>query len=182
MTDQQTTTAEMDIRSALRGTSVDLRAMLDAREARAAGQAKLRGAYPDAALISFTLNIPGPVKTNPALRRLFDAGLDEIRSVLASLDLPIVACEIVHEATGDEALLAVRGDAERIKTHMTAIEERIDINRLYDIDVLTPAGEKLGRDIPRRCLLCERPAHDCARSRRHSVGELTRYIARMLDA
>lgn len=182
MTDRQTTATETDARSALKGIETDLRAMLDAREARAARQMRLRGAYPGAALISFSLNIPGPVKTNPALRRLFDTGLDEIRSVLASLRLPVIACETVHEATGDEALLAVRGDAERIKTHMTSIEEATSLSRLYDIDILTPAGEKLARPIPRRCLLCERPAHDCARSRRHSVRELTRYISRLLDA
>lgn len=181
MTDQQTTATETDARSALKGIETDLRAMLDAREARAARQIRLRGAYPGAVLISFSLNIPGPVKTNPALRRLFDAGLDEIRSVLASLRLPVIACETVHEVTGDEALLAVRGDAERIKTHMTSIEERTDINRLYDIDVLASTGDKLGRDVPRRCLLCALPAQDCARSRRHSVGELTRHIAQLLE-
>ena len=53
----------------LAGEVVALEEMLAAREARAWRQQFFLQKY-HAPLLSFTLNIPGPVKTNPVLRRL----------------------------------------------------------------------------------------------------------------
>ena len=165
----------------LKGISVELPAMLDAREARAQRQAALHAAHPDAVLVSFCLNIPGPVKTNDLLRRLFDEGIAEIVKQLTISGADCLAREEVHVPTGDEALLAVTGaEAAAIKTAMTSLEESHPLGRLFDIDVLAPDGTKLSRPTPRRCLLCGRQAQDCARSRRHSVKELTEHIQTML--
>ena len=165
----------------LKGTMVELADMLDAREARAQRQAALHAAHPDAVLVSFCLNIPGPVKTNDLLRRLFDEGIAEIVKQLTISGADCLAREEVHVPTGDEALLAVTGaEAAAIKTAMTSLEESHPLGRLFDIDVLAPDGTKLSRKIPRRCLLCDRQAQDCARSRRHSVKDLTERISAML--
>ena len=40
------------------------------------------------------------------------------------------------------------------------------------MDVLSPDGEKLQRQTPRRCLICGKVAQICARSRTHSVAQL----------
>jgi len=163
------------------GTPVELPAMLDAREARAMRQAELRAAHPAAVLVSFCLNIPGPVKTNDLLRRLFDEGIAEIIKKLTIAGAICLAHEEVHAPTGDEALLAVtEAEAAAIKDAMTTLEESHPLGRLFDIDVLAPDGTKLSRQTPRRCLLCGRQAQDCARSRRHSVKELTERIQEML--
>ena len=53
---------------------VTLPEMLDVRERRAARQRELLGQY-HAPLISFTMNIPGPVKDSPLIRRGFRTGL-----------------------------------------------------------------------------------------------------------
>ena len=163
----------------LNGTPIELPAMLTAREQRAARQLALRQKYHRPQL-SFGLNIPGPVKTTPALRQLFDQTCLSIRDRLTDLNVDILDSQTLYAPTGNEYLLAFDGDETVVKAAMTQLEENTPLGRLFDIDILTAAGEKLSRSEPRRCLLCERQAQDCARSRRHSLDELTTYIGLLL--
>lgn len=73
------------------------------------------------------------------------------------------------------------GPAERIKKAMTALEEATPFGRLLDLDVLELSGEKLARKAPRQCLLCQKPAQVCARSRAHSVEELLERVEAILE-
>ena len=164
----------------LNGPQVELPAMLAAREKRAARQQAFQERY-HSPLLSFCLNIPGPVKTTPELRTLFDQTCHEIQACLRDLGLTIADSQTIHEATGDEYLLAFAGDAPTVKAAMTQLEESRPLGRLFDIDILTAEGQKLSRPVPRRCLLCDRQAQDCARSRRHSVRELTDRIETLLQ-
>ena len=164
----------------LNGPQVELPAMLAARERRAASQQAFLEKY-RRPLLSFCLNIPGPVKTTPELRTLFDQTCHEIQACLRDLGLTIADSQTIHEATGDEYLLAFAGDAPTVKAAMTQLEESRPLGRLFDIDILTAEGQKLSRPVPRRCLLCDRQAQDCARSRRHSVRELTDRIETLLQ-
>lgn len=161
------------------GTAVELPAMLAAREERAARQSAWLKEYA-CPLLSFTLNIPGPVKTSPELRRAFDVGHAALEDALGAAGQPTIARTEIHAPTGDEALLAVDGDACTIKEIATDIEEHHALGRLFDMDVLAADGTKLSRPCPRRCLLCESQAQSCARSRRHSVAELTDEIQRLM--
>ena len=163
----------------LNGPYVELPAMLACREERANRQARLLEQY-HCTIISFSLNIPGPVKTTPELRRLFGDGMQGILRVLSEEQLPLLERMERHEDTGDECLLAVRGEAGLIKKKMTALEEQHPLGRLFDIDVINQAGEKLSREHPRRCLICGEQAQFCARSRRHSVEELADRIEKLL--
>lgn len=162
------------------GTSVELPAMLMAREARAAAQQDCLQAHPSCTLISFGLNIPGPVKTNDDLRHLFADGLQEIQARLQAGGWPVLEQREHHAPTGDECLLAVQGEPAAIKAEMTKLEESHPLGRLFDIDVLDAQGRKLSRSTPRRCLICGEQAQVCARSRRHSVEDLTNRINEML--
>lgn len=163
----------------LSGIPVELAAMLAAREERAARQAAWLEKYA-VPLLSFTLNIPGPVKTSPDLRRAFDAGLLALEDALGAAGLSPMTRTEIHAPTGDEGLLAIDGDAEAIKEIATRIEEEHPLGRLFDMDVLSADGTKLSRSVPRRCLLCTEQAQNCARSRRHSIAELTAEIERLL--
>ena len=165
----------------LKGTIIELPAMLARREQRAAEQAAFLTQY-QTPLLSFCLNIPGPVKTTPELRQVFDQAMQEIRQKLQQEHIPILAQNECHAATGDECLLALDGKAVKIKKLMTTMEETHILGRLFDIDVLDANGQKLSRDMPRRCLLCDKQAQVCARSRRHSVPELTHRIEEMIAA
>ena len=165
----------------LKGTPIKLPAMLDCREERAQLQSTLLTKY-HKPLISFALNIPGPVKTTAELASLFAGGLAEIRTAMERLGIPILEQHEKHEATGDEAMLVADSeDAGIIKEAMTAIEESRPIARLFDIDVLDANGAKLSRPIPRRCLICGNIAQACARSRKHTVEELAARIEEMLE-
>lgn len=165
----------------LNGIPVELPAMLAAREERAARQAAWLKEYA-CPLLSFTLNIPGPIKTSPDLRQGFEDGRVALEGRLRAAQLPCIAQMEVHNVTGDEALLAIDGDAAEIKRICTEIEEHHPLGRLFDLDVLAEDGTKLSRPLPRRCLLCTEQAQVCARSRRHSVEELTAEIERLLTA
>ena len=162
-------------------TPVGLKDMLERREARAAEQRRMLLEH-GVPLISYTLNIAGPVKTGPQLRQLFGWGLARIREALLRRGFKILDCREVHAVTGDECLMAVDAPAAEIKALMVAIEEGHPVARLLDIDVLDEAGAKLSRPAPRRCLLCGRAAADCARSRRHPLAELEAKTRELVDS
>ena len=114
------------------------------------------------------------------MRRLFADGLHEIRERLHKGGWAILEQREHHAPTGDECLIAISGEPAAIKKEMTALEEAHPLGRLFDIDVLDAEGHKLSRPTPRRCLLCGEQAQVCARSRRHSVEDLTSRIQEML--
>lgn len=164
------------------GHPVSLAAMLDRRETRVRQQEAWRQHY-KSALLSFTLNIPGPIKTSSMLRWVFQEGCRIIHENLCALDsLVIVADETLPLATGDEYLCAFHGDPALIKKRMMSIEEHHPLGRLFDIDILLPSGEKLSRPRYRRCFLCDEQAQACARSRAHTLDELQTAISHLIMA
>ena len=151
--------------------------MLSARDRRAVRQRRFLQMSP--VLISFTMNIPGPVKTSPAILAAFREGVRRVERAVG-------VRPIQYEAfTGPEAYFPMNADAAAVKRDMCRIEDEEPLGRLYDLDVLSERGEKSSRAAlglpPRRCLLCGRPAFECARSRTHSVAELSREISRRID-
>ncbi len=133
-------------------------------------------------LISFCMNIPGPVKTDALIRRAFAQGTEEIAGVLAAHpDWQVLARHEIHEKTGDELMLAVSADAQSLKDSMSRIEESHPLGRLFDIDIIGTDGRKLSRPRYRTCLLCGCQAQECASSRRHSAAELFARIQEMLS-
>ena len=160
--------------------TVDLNQVLEARERRAERQRALLAQY-RLPLVSFSMNIAGPVKNSPLISRGFRLGR---RTLLEQLTLS--GMEVIHEertdaVTGCEALLAVRGEPEKIKRICVGIEDRDALGRLYDMDVIGTDGAKLERPEPRRCLICGLPARACARSRAHSVEELQKATRTLLE-
>ena len=167
------------------GPSVDLETVLGAREARVARRLKLflTRRRP---VVSLTVVMPGPVKDNRAARTLRDAALAALTERLALLN---VAAEIAHLGNGPagpEALVSVDLDAVALKRETVALEDTHPLGRLWDLDVIDPvAGGLSRRDLahpPRRCLICDEPAHACARSRAHTPEELLARIEEMIDA
>ena len=148
-------------------TEVTLQDILLAREERVAKQKEFLAKY-HCPLISFTMNIAGPLKTSPLIERGFQAGLRE----LESLGFAILAKEVIYKATGCEGYFAVDMDAGALKTLCTQIEEAIPLGRLFDMDVLDTGGRKLDRQGQRGCIVCGSPGRGCAAGRVHSVEEL----------
>lgn len=155
--------------------------VLRARDARAARQQEMLKKH-GLPLISFTMNIAGPVKTDGLIRRAFFEGVARIEAVLTARRIGI--CDRVQtlEFTGNEQLWAVDADASALKDWMRAIEEEHPLGRLFDIDVLDANGAKLSRDGHRKCLICGGDVHVCGRSRAHSAQELFLRAREMMQA
>ena len=153
--------------------------ILNAREARAARQQSLLREF-HCPIICFTMNIAGPVKTSPLIRRAFDAGLSALEDALHPYT--IHRREILHEITGDEAIFSVNAEASALKALCTFIEEASPMGRLFDMDVLDTDGRKLERSRERACLICGKPGRSCAARRLHSVAQLQEATQQLITA
>lgn len=158
---------------------VSLPDMLDARERRAERQRALLTQY-GRPMICFTMNIAGPEKDSPLIRRGFAIGLRDLEQLLEVERIRCLHRERIQAFTGSEAILVLDGAPSRLKAITEQLEEASPLGRLYDMDVLDSAGEKLQRAEPRKCLICGGTAQVCARSRAHSVPELQERTAQIL--
>ena len=99
---------------AMNGQTVSLQDMLLCREKRAELQNTLLSKY-HSPLLSFTLNIPGPIKTNQLLHNTFLTGVNEIKKMLKLNQIEILREIHINEKTGDELIFAFNGSAETVK-------------------------------------------------------------------
>ena len=158
--------------------------MMNARERRQAIQNEMlqRHGLP---LCCLTLNIPGPVKTGPWIENVFDEGARFLVASLGRYGMEMAERKELRECTGYELFLAVRGEGEELKRIACSLEDRNDLGRLMDIDVLTPDKGKLSRTelghAPRRCMLCANEAAVCARSRAHGWQEVFAWAESVAD-
>ena len=163
------------------GNEITLPQMLARREQRAHEQNIFLTKY-HSPLVSFSMNIPGPVKTNELIRRAFDEGKRLLLHELTNIHAEINQSSETHEDTGDELLLSVKNIApETLKNIAVSIENSSDIGRLYDIDIIDAQGRKLSRQHFRKCLICDKQAQECARSRTHTVQEMQDAVMLLLQ-
>ena len=152
---------------------VTLAQMLEARENRAFRQFQLNREF-GKPIISFSMNIPGPVKDTPLIRRGFRAGC-------AALEHRLPKSKVLHRekiiaVTGCEAIFVLDMEPMAVKAITTAIEDEHGLGRLFDMDVIGPDLNKLDREAvgggDRNCIVCGAPGRGCASRRVHSVAEL----------
>ncbi|WP_371371662.1 triphosphoribosyl-dephospho-CoA synthase CitG [Sporomusa aerivorans] len=164
---------------------ITLEAVLEAKERLASLQAELRNCY-HLPLVSFTTNIPGPVKDSPTIRRLLRHAVDEFRSMAEGMGCSIQEERFLYRLTGPAAVLAVGGDASRLKHACVRLEETGFYARLLDIDVFDAGGRQLSRSSlgqpERTCFICPEAAVVCRRSGRHTLEELGRNVQERLLA
>jgi len=165
--------------------SVGLERMLSARDERAARQAVALARF-SRPLVSMTVVTPGPVKDGSRPRRLLAVAMDAVEGLSARAEWRVLARDAYWLETGPEALYAVDADARLLKSATVGLEDRHTLGRLWDLDVIEPELGGLSRQAlgwpPRRCLICEQPAHACARSRRHPLDELSKATKEIVDA
>ena len=132
-------------------------------------------------VISFCMNIPGPIKTNDKIKKAFLSGKEALFDALQKENILVLSQIEFDDKTGNEIILAVDYPEDKIKKLTTEIEETHPFGRLFDMDVIGTDGEKLSRGVYRKCLICGCQAHDCARSRKHTVAEMQAKIEEMLS-
>ncbi len=154
-------------------------AVLERREARVRLRTRLQQEHPCPAVV-FSLNIPGPEKTGECYNLVHKAGEKELVDQLAPGNMELIHRCIVYGACGREAFFIVRAGAREIKEICCRIEELHPLGRLFDMDVYDREGSPVRRsDLgkpARRCFLCDAPAAECARSRRHSPADIAAFI------
>lgn len=159
-------------------SKITLEQMLLARDRRASRQAALLSRY-GRPVISFTMNIAGPVKDSPLIRYAFRSGLRQ----LEALPCAQLCREVIFEPTGPEALLVYETqDAQLLKAFCIRLESEGEAGRLFDLDVLDANGEKLSRETGRTCLVCGGPVSVCSRSRAHGLEAITARTRAILEA
>lgn len=149
--------------------------ILAAREQRARTQQKLLEQY-RLPLVCFTMNIPGPEKDSPLIRRAFREGLSQLEETLDD----IVFRQEAFAITGCEAFFVANMPAELLKAVCQQIEDTHPLGRLFDMDVLDLSGVKLERKNQRGCMVCGKPGRFCAASRAHSAPVLQQTVAAVM--
>ena len=154
---------------------VSLIQMLDAREARVRRQQELLQAY-GKPLVCFTMNIAGPVKDSPLIRRGFARGRQLLERQFLRCRITPLKTDTRRAVTGCEAFYVLDADALEIKKLTTLVEDASPLGRLFDMDVIRPDGRKVDREElqleGRKCLLCGGPAKVCSSRRVHTVAQL----------
>lgn len=160
---------------------VTLVQMLEAREQRAFRQVQLIREWKKP-IVSFSMNIPGPVKDSPLIRRGFRAGIGELDHRLPQNK--VLHREIKEAITGWEAIYVVDLDPLDLKAITTGIEDGHSLGRLFDMDVIGTDLCKLDRDAvgggSRDCIVCGAPGRGCASRRLHRVEELQKAVGQIL--
>ena len=154
---------------------IGIEEMLLAREQRAARQAGALARF-HKPVLSVTIVMPGPVKDGPLARRILNEALRALDAQFSTRVWPVLSRDVLWRATGPEALYALDVAPAPLKAAMIELEDGHKLGRLWDLDVLAPRQGGLSRQAlgfpARKCLVCDEPAHGCARSRRHDLAEL----------
>lgn len=150
--------------------------ILDAREERVALQQELLKSHQRPLLIH-RVNTPGPHKNTTVSRGIFEMVEAALREQLGD---EVLAEKMLSSAEGPIMLRVVESSAATLKEKMILLEDQLPLGRFVDLDVYDVSGLSLSRTqlglSPRSCYICSAPAHECARSQRHSLEELLKVI------
>lgn len=168
------------------GQEVGLLQMLTAREKRANTQHIFLEKHPSCVLLSATMTIPGPIKTNEQLKTIFLTVITEIDDFFPpKLQVARKYCDLV---TGPEYYLVLKTTPKELKKQMIQIEGNHLFGRLVDLDVLYKDKKRLQtisrtelKQHPRRCFICEKDAKICGRQRSHSIEEMQEKITQLIE-
>ncbi|HPD97629.1 MAG TPA: citrate lyase holo-[acyl-carrier protein] synthase [Synergistales bacterium] len=156
--------------------------LLAGREGRAWLQRHLISRF--GLVLQVSLNIPGIPKRLDGDRDLVEMTGRLIRGNLESAGAVVPCVVTLDNGAGCALLMGLVGaDGREVKMIAMKVEAR-SWGSVIDIDVIGPEGtlhgESLGRD-PRRCLLCESAAKECAREKRHDINTLREAASRLVN-
>lgn len=159
------------------GMPVTLMAVLNNKEWRVDQQRELIARYANKVIVAVKLNVPGKIKSNRYISRLFQAGWKELLANYAEQQV-ITDMIYVDRLTGPEGFIVIDDDVNTVKQQAIKFEINFKAGRLFDVDVMGGNGKgkqlsrtDLGFD-PRKCFVCDQPAKVCARSQKHDINTM----------
>nr|WP_318383984.1 citrate lyase holo-[acyl-carrier protein] synthase [uncultured Enterobacter sp.] len=163
---------------------VSLDALLAAKDRRAARQADWLAQHQQP-IISLTLVTPGSRKDSLRYRNTMSVALQACDQLLWQHHWQVLDRQVLWLPTGAEALWCVAHPAVEIKAQCVELEQSHPLGRVWDFDVICPENGQVGRKSldhsMRRCLVCDAPAHACARSRQHPVEQVIGNVEKLID-
>lgn len=168
------------------GEKPSLEEVLLARENRWKIQEQLAKKY-SLPILTFKLNIPGPVKNNRTIYEVFNKGYNQIKHMLRENGWNVVFEKHWNFSTGPEYICVVNTqDPIELKRKTIELEESF-LGRIYDIDIVVEGHNqivqitrtKLGFD-ERKCFICNNSAKICGRSRAHSIEEIQMKLSEII--
>jgi holo-ACP synthase CitX len=152
-------------------------ALLHARDARQAVIERASGRHPT--LVFGSTSIPGAEKNPYGLLAAFAGASERLAARLAA-----ALIERGTDAAGPWVLLGTSATAVDAKGAAVDIEATHPAGRLLDFDVYRD-GRQIDRATvglpPRGCLVCDLPAVECIRLKRHEAGKLAEAVGRLLQ-
>ena len=109
----------------MQGIEVGIDEILNCREKRVVIQNEMIRKYKKP-VISFTMNIPGPIKTNNEIKKAFDIGKNLILENLKENNIKVLEIQELNENTGNELFISVNSLAEKTK-HQSFSDKRAKI-------------------------------------------------------
>ncbi|MBS4534735.1 citrate lyase holo-[Clostridium sp. D2Q-14] len=159
----------------IEGVEQSLKDILKAKDDRVAFHEELLEKF-NSPIISYKLNIPGSVKYNNLIKKIFDEGLFEIMKILDEHKIEIIYKKVIYKDSGPEAFISFKCSPFKVKDLCTKLEDKHILGRIFDIDILNDKGLQISRQDknkkPRKCLLCDKSAFECGRSRDHDLKDL----------
>lgn len=158
---------------------MDLNTILCSKDRRVNIQKNLIKKY-NCSLICFTLNIPGTKKDSLLYRQIHGEGVKVLQEHLSNKDIPIMGLYTYNRLTGPESYICVQWETKSLKFLTVEIEEKHELGRIWDMDVLNDKNQNICREIiranARKCMLCNGDVHVCRRNNKHSYSELIHFI------
>jgi holo-ACP synthase len=158
--------------------------ILNSRVKRQLNQQKLLNGL-TGCLISLTMNIPGTDKTSPDIAEVHLHSLNAIESLCNKQGYKVLYKEVHNHKTGPEGFICLENEGQMIKKMLIEYEEKNEVGRLLDIDVIDSFQGLISRkrfNLPsRKCFLCDENANVCRRNGTHSIIELQEFITDKME-
>ncbi len=139
------------------------------REKRAKKIEKIISYYNNKTILTLKLNIPGK---NKNLFPFHIALVNMHQIIKTSYKQVLIDEKFIRSDAGDTFVFVLENNPLVLKKETINLEQKSPVNRLVDLDVFDGQKWLSRQDVnmkPRKCYVCNRDAHDCARSQRHDV-------------
>lgn len=165
--------------------AITLAQLLQAREDRQSYQRELLAEF-GLPLVSFTVVAPTAVKRTPNTLFVAKSGVLAIGEAFGGKVKFFAERDLF---TGYEGFFVIDGEQQSVKKLAVQIEDNHPLGRLFDVDVIGIDGAPISRQSvnkpKRKCLVCNRDADICVRSRAHDgiqvLYEINELINRYKD-